>query len=359
MLGKLGVGIGAAAIVLLGAQSAYADARSDYFSGTAAETKGDWNSAAAAYAKVTLEAPTYAEGWKRLATSLYHTGNLSGAADAADRYTALAPTDSAFGAWAKSLRTKVAGTAPVSATEKPLSPTSNAREPRYGIRVLGSWNSGQGSFAYGEQVQSASSASGVPYQASACGGFGGAVEALYERGPHWEFSLGVYPLYWDESKDTSMLDSVSENAREDKSEVSAWALPLIASAGWRQQVAPSLTLIGSAGLGFCLGPDVSVTDQTTQTSANGVETTTADLSYAYSPAFAWRLFGGVEWQSGPSLCLTLGVQAVGADFSTVQGTGSLQTLDQNGNGSTVPTVGPSEALNLLDIGAVFGAAWRF
>lgn len=218
-----------------------------------------------------------------------------------------------------------------------------------GIRVLGGWALGLGGFAYGESVQDPALPSGVAYDARPAQGGSGAVEGLLDAGPHFELSLGAYPLAWGDSSDSSATGAVT---RSNSSRASGLLLPLMVSLGWRQALGRGWDLVLAGGAGLAPANRASVNSQTVQTTATGLTVTTASADYDYAAAPAWRAAAGAEWKASPTVSLYLGLQLLGADFATVQPSVGVQAVDATGAPVAVPAnamVPGPQALKILSL----------
>jgi tetratricopeptide (TPR) repeat protein len=237
-------------------------------------------------------------------------------------------------------------------------PTSRARA-QVGLRLLGGWALGLGSFSYGESVDDPVNLSPQAYDASPAQGGSGAVEALLDAGPHVELSLGVYPVAWTDTRDSSATSTVT---RSNSAQANGLLMPVMLSVAWRQALTQGWSLVAAGGAGLAPGNRVSVKTQTVQTYATGLTVTTANADYDYAAALAWRAAAGAEWQAGTAVSLYLGLQLLGADFASVAPSGNVQSTDETGASVPVPAAvalpGP-EALSVLSLQFMAGLTLRY
>lgn len=283
-----------------------------------------------------------------------------GLSPAADSIVAAPPPP---GAEAESVPLEAAAQINQDAQNQASSVESSAqpRSVHVGVRLMGGWALGLGSFQHGEAVASDSGGSGAAYRGSVAGGSSGALEALVDFGDHVELTLGLYPIAWNDSHSSSASGTL---ARSNSSDASASFLPLLVSAGWRQALGGGWTLLALAGGGTLPATTVSVSGQTVQTDASGgLTVSTLHASYAYAASPAWRAELGAEWQAPASpLSLHLGIQALGASMAGVAPTGDVESVDQDGNPAATPTdlVLPApQALGLVDVAFLAGLCLRY
>lgn len=229
---------------------------------------------------------------------------------------------------------------------------------KLGLRLLGGYSLGLGSFAHGEDVNDAQTPSGKTYAGHPSEGAAGAAELLLALQPQWDATLGLYPLVWGENRKSSVTSSVT---RSNSSEASALFLPLMIGGAWHPKIAPGIEAVASVGVGVVPSARVSVKSQTVQTYPAGLSTTTATANFDYALAPAWRLGLGAEWAASPGLALHIGMQVLGASFSDAAGSADVDVSDESGNsllhisGATVPP----QSLQVLSTAFMAGLTARF
>lgn len=239
-------------------------------------------------------------------------------------------------------------------------PAQEDRTPfkRVGLRLLGSFSLGLGKFAHGEDVNSSTTASGKQYSGQVALGLGGAGEFLYNLSRHWELSLGLYPLNWQETRRSSQTDTVT---RSNESTANALFLPVLLGIGYRADLGGGLSTLFSLGLGAVPSAQVSIKSQTVQTTATGLSNSTVNSTYNFSTAPAWRLGAGLEVPVGSVVGIYLGGQLVGATFAPVLGTHNGETVDETGavTNSFSGVSALSRDLTLMSASALAGLALHF
>jgi hypothetical protein len=227
-----------------------------------------------------------------------------------------------------------------------------------GLRLLGGYSLGLGSFSHGEDVNDAMTPSGNRYAGHPAEGAAGAAELLLAVRPQWDASLGLYPLVWGETRKSSVTTSVT---RSNSSDASALFMPIMVGASWHPRLAKGLQAVASLGVGAVPGARVTVKSQTVQTFPAGLNTTTATATYDYALAPAWRAALGAEWAASPSLGLHLGVQVLGASFSDMGGNADVDVVDETGT-TLLRAKGvavPAQSLQLLSTAFLGGLSVRF
>lgn len=237
-------------------------------------------------------------------------------------------------------------------------PEASHGKLKLGLRLLGGYSLGMGSFTHGEDVNDASIPSNKGYAGHPADGAAGVAELLLALQPQWDATLGLYPLAWSENRKSSVTSSVT---RSNNSDASALFLPLMVGACWHPQVVPGIQAVVSLGLGAVPGARVTVKSQTVQTSASGLNTTTSTAHFDYALAPAWRAAVGAEWAASPAIGLHLGVQLLGAAFSDAVGSADADVSDETGatllSVSGVPV--PPQSLQLLSTAFLGGLTVRF
>lgn len=237
------------------------------------------------------------------------------------------------------------------------------REPEHGaiklgLRLMGGWALGLGSFKHGESVDSSTTPSSNPYDGQPAGGGAGLLELTAGFGDSLDFGLGVYPLLWSDSRKSSQTGTLT---RSNSSEANAAFLPLMGSLTWRKPVTAGFSAIVAGGFGVIPSATVNVKSQTVQTSASGLSVTTVDGHLDYGLAPAWRAMVGGEWAVGPQLAFDLGLQLLGASFADAGGSVNVEVADETGattfqakNVAVTP-----QALQVMSLDILAGLKLRF
>lgn len=387
----LGLGCGLGLTVSL-----HADARSEFLQAAADQKAQHWADAAQGYARVTALAPTYAPAWKQLASCRFYLDDLEGAEASAQRYLKLNPGDASFLAWDGQLRHKlklapldlstpvptliptappvdgaitaapapsadaevVAAEGPAPTVQPAAAAAATKGEATWGLRLAGSFSLGLGAFAHGEQVTSSTAPSGKAYPGQAGMGLGGLAELLYSWGSPWELSLGLYPIDWQETQSSSRTEAVT---RSNESSAKSLLLPILANAGARFPLSPTISAVLSAGLGVIPSAHVDVVDATVQTATNSSINTRSQASLDYGLAPAWRLAAGMEVPVTKQASIYVGSQLLGAQFPAVTASYTYQDIDQSGAvlASGSGTTSKAQGLSVLSASALVGLSARF
>lgn len=198
---------------------------------------------------------------------------------------------------------------------------------KLGLRLMGGWAIGTGSFEHGEDVESPTAYSTRRYNGAPAGGGSAVIELLAQMGERLDLGVGVYPLLWSDQKKSSQTSTVT---RSNSSEASAALLPIMAGLTLRQPLAKGFNGLLSGGFGIVPSTTLKVKSQTVQTYGGGLDVTSIDARLDYGLTPAWRVMAGGEWVLGPRLSLDLGVQALGASFADAGGVADVEVTDQTG-----------------------------
>lgn len=206
------------------------------------------------------------------------------------------------------------------------------REPEHGdlhvgLRLMGGWALGLGSFKYGESVDSSTTPSNNSYDGQPAGGGAALLELSLGFGGALDLGVGVYPLLWSDTHKSSQTGALT---RSNDSEANATLLPLMASLTWRHPLSTDFSALLAGGVGAIPSAKLRVKSQTVQTNATGLTVTQTDASLDYGLAPAWRVMAGGEWSVSPQMAFDLGLQVLGASFADAGGTADVEITDETG-----------------------------
>lgn len=237
------------------------------------------------------------------------------------------------------------------------------REPEHGdlhvgLRLMGGWALGLGSFKYGESVNSSTLGSSDNYDGKPAGGGAALLELSLSFGDSFDLGLGVYPLLWSDTHKSSQTDTLT---RSNDSQADAVLLPLMASLTWRHPISAGFSTLLAGGVGAIPSASLHVKSQTVQTSASGLTVNTTDAQLDYGLAPAWRVMLGGEWSVSPQLAFDLGLQVLGASFADAGGSYDLEVTDETGaslyKAQGLPVT--AQALQVLSMDVLAGLSLHF